>query len=405
MMHVIEPAVWLIVLVVGLPQLSETVYTPSLPEIARALRASEAMVEHTLTIYLLSFALGTLFWGWVSDRIGRKPCILVGLGIFILGCIGCYSSETLSLLMTSRFVQAFGGSIGSVLGQSLCRDAFQGSDLGRVYSTIGSALALFPALGPVIGGLIAEWYGWSNIFLFLIAFALLIGTCVFFLLPETHPSHKRTPTSLGPLAYALLTDKRVMGCAFLVGGVNGINFSYFAEGSFCLISILGLSPSLYGASFIAIAASSALGGLYSRMLHARQVTGEAIIRLGLQILLGATTFGALCATVFFFRGGGVIAQHAFLLRGIILVTQMITMFGVCMITSNALALALVDYKKAIGSATSLFGFFYYCFISLFTFGMGALHNGTLLPMPLYFCGIVLSMLVVERFTLRQNRAH
>jgi hypothetical protein len=71
-----------------------------------------------------------------------------------------------------------------------------------------------------------------------------------------------------------------------------------------------------------------------------------------------------------------------------------------MVTSSALALALVDYKWCVGTASSLFGFFYYCFISLFTLGMGMLHNGTLLPMPLYFLSIAIFMIVAKKATLR-----
>src|SRR5688500_19038301 len=98
-MEILVPAIWLIILIVGLPQLSETVYTPSLPDIAHSLNVAESMVEYTLTIYLFGFALGTLFWGKVSDRIGRKPCVIAGLLIFIIGCIGCYYATTITALM------------------------------------------------------------------------------------------------------------------------------------------------------------------------------------------------------------------------------------------------------------------------------------------------------------------
>lgn len=93
--------------------------------------------------------------------------------------------------MLSRFVQAFGGSIGSVLGQAICRDAFHGPALGRVYSSIGIALALFPAPGPVIGGIIAEYFGWHSIFLFLMVFALTLTILVSIKLPETHHKNNR----------------------------------------------------------------------------------------------------------------------------------------------------------------------------------------------------------------------
>ena len=156
---VLLPAIWLIVLIVGLPQLSETVYTPSLPDIAHALQTSDAMVEYTLTIYLFGFAIGTLFWGKISDKLGRKPCVIMGLVIFIMSCIGCYYSSTIEMLMISRLIQAFGASMGSVIGQAICKDAFHGAALGKVYSSTGSALALFPALGPVCGGIIAQHFG------------------------------------------------------------------------------------------------------------------------------------------------------------------------------------------------------------------------------------------------------
>lgn len=77
------PPLWIICLIVGLPQLSETVYTPSLPEISRDLNVSHSYVEYTLTIYLAAFAIGTLFWGWLSDRLGRKKCILYVMVLFV----------------------------------------------------------------------------------------------------------------------------------------------------------------------------------------------------------------------------------------------------------------------------------------------------------------------------------
>ncbi len=395
MTYILLPAIWLIVLIAGLPQLSETVYTPSLPEIADALETSEAIVEYTLTIYLLGFALGTLFWGKISDKLGRKTCIISGLFIFIIGCIGCYFSSNIEMLMISRLVQAFGGSIGSVLSQAICRDAFHGPALGKVYSATGSALALFPALGPLCGGLIAEMFGWRNIFIFLIGFAFLVTFLVILRLPETHPRGSRKQISIWDIATQLLTDKKVICLGVIVAGCNGIFFSYFAEGSFYLIKGLGLSPSHYGLSFAGIAISTMLGGMFSKRLH-NQHSFKDIISYGLYIITLATTIFSFIA---------LINHHLWILPPPIMIavtifSQMGSAFGMCMATSNALAFALVDYKHAIGTASSLFGFFYYCLISIFTFFMGSLHDGTLLPMPLYFLSLSCFMIIVNRIYLR-----
>lgn len=394
MTHALLPALWLIVLIVGLPQLSETVYTPSLPDIAHALHAEESMVEYTLTIYLFGFAIGTLFWGKLSDHFGRKPCVLAGLFIFILGCIGCYFSSTIEMLMISRFIQAFGGSIGSVLGQAICRDSFHGPSLGKAYASIGSGLAIFPAIGPVIGGVIAQHFGWASIFLSLVLFAIILTLLVAKLLPETHQVANRQSVSILEISSSLLKNKKVIGFGLIVSACNGISFSYFAEGSFYLIKILGLTPSEYGLSFIAIAAATMMGGILSKKLHNHH-TAKTIMGYGLVIILASASI----FSVFTVIHTNILPLSTNLMIGITILSQMSIMFGICMATSNALAVALVDYKWCIGTASSLFGFFYYCLISLFTLGMGALHNDTLLPMPLYFFGISLFMLIVQKFMI------
>lgn len=396
-MDILIPAIWLIVLIVGLPQLSETVYTPSLPDIADSMNVSEAMVEYTLTIYLLGFAIGTLFWGILSDKIGRKLCVLAGLLIFILGCIGCFYATTITELMISRFIQALGGSIGSIIGQAICRDAFQGAALGKAYSSIGAALAVFPAVGPVMGGLIAQHFGWSSIFLFLTSFALILTMLVIKYLPETHHAENRKSISVMTIAKSLLCNIKVLGFGLIVAACNGIAFSYFAEGSFYFIKILGLSASQYGLSFVPIALVTMTGGIVSKHLH-NWYTSQTIMRYSLRLLAIATLLFSITAFAFVYYA--LFSSQTMIFAAIFM--QMLTMFNICIITSNALALALVDYKWCTGTASSLFGFFYYLFISFFTFGMGYLHNGTLLAMPLYFFALSCLMLLVEKYMLRNQ---
>ena len=394
MTSVFVPIVWLIVFTVGLPQLSETIYTPALPDIAKSLQTSEAFVEYTLTIYLFGFAIGTLFWGKLSDRLGRKPCILLGIVVFILGSLGCYYSSSIGMLLLSRLIQAFGGSIGSVLGQAVCRDVFHGPALGRMYSAIGSALAVFPAIGPVIGGFLSENYGWQSVFPVLVVFAVILMLLVMLCLPETYPADQRRPVALGSVAMRMVRDKKVIGFGLIVAGCNGIIFSYYAEGSFYLIDLLGMSPSAYGLSFIAIALSTMLGGYMSkRMQHL--YTSDKIMNYGIwAMILGS----AVLAFVILLQSVLPLPDRFLVL--VTIITQMLVMFGTCMAASNALAGALGDYKDCIGTALSLFGCFYYAMIALFTFGMGSLHDGTLYPMPLYFLAIGCFMLLVRKLMIQ-----
>lgn len=392
MKHHTLPAIWLIILIVGLPLLSETVYTPSLPDIAHALSVSDSWVEYTLTIYLFGFALGTLIWGNLSDKWGRKPCLVAGLAIYLVGCLGCYLSDSIFWLMVSRFIQAFGGSVGSVLGQAICRDAFHGPTLGKVYASVGAALAVFPAIGPIIGGAIDQNFGWSAIFLFLITFGALVLGLSMWSLAETHHKESREHIPLKDTLFKMMRDRHVIGYGFLVAAANGIAFSYYAEGPFFMIDLLKLTPSQYGLTFIALASATLCGGLVGRKLHDHR-DSRAILNYG----LGTTLLGS-----FFFVGIIGIPFNRILLIGGSLLAMMLMMGGIALVTSNALSLSLVGYKKCIGTASSLFGFFYYSLVSLFTLGIGYLHNETLAVMPIYFCGIAVFMIVINKTLLREK---
>jgi DHA1 family bicyclomycin/chloramphenicol resistance-like MFS transporter len=397
MKNVPLPPIWLLILITGLPQISETIYTPSLPDIAHSLQVPDAWVEYTLTIYLASFALGTLFWGILSDRWGRRPCLLVSLVIYILGCVGCYFSDSISLLLLSRFVQGFGGSTGSVLGQAIARDAFRGVERGKVYSLVGSAISLTPAIGPFIGGIIDQYFGWSSIFLILMGAGGIVLLILCLKLEETHLT-RGSSISLKNLARDLRRDKRVLGYGSLVGSCLGIWFSYYAEGSFYFIDLLELTPSTYGFSFLGLALAGVFGGWLSRRLH-DHLSSQAILWKGILVQLSGASFFVAAIVI-----SGFLSVPVFLSITFTIVSIMVMSVGTNMIIPNSLSLALEDYQHAVGSASSFFGFYYYSMISLFTLGMGLLHNGTLYPMPIYFFFISLFILTIYlKFVRKKER--
>lgn len=394
----LKPTLWLIILIIGLPQLSETVYTPSLPDIAQSLAVSANMVEYTLSIYLLGFAVGVLFWGRFSDKVGRKPSLIAGLSIYLLGCAGCYFADSIYPLMLARFIQAFGGSTGSVIGQTIARDAFESHERGRTFATIGVALAFAPAIGPVIGGYTDHFFGWSAVFLVLIAIGSYILLKVCRELPETKPQDFITEKR--PFfrdAFKVLTDMRILIYGFLVGGCNGIVFGYYAEGPFYFIELMGMTPSNFGLISLGMAGPMLLGAFSCRKMLSKGMSGELIIIIGCSIcIIGSLTLLTLSYSGFVNAGNGLLAISACM--GVI----MFIMMGIPMIVSNCLSSALEHYGHMTGTAASFFGGYYYLVITLMTGLMGSIHNGTALPMPLYFVGIGLSMLAAFGYYIKAS---
>lgn len=377
----------LILFIAGISQLSETLYTPSLPSITKNLITSPNLVAYTLTSFLVGFAIGTLFWGTVSDKFGRKPCIVLGIIVFMISSIFCGLSNNISSLIAFRLIQGFGASIGSVLGQAIARDSFSGADLTRVYVTIGTSLSFFPAVGPFIGGLINERIGWRGSFFTLAIFAALLIFAIIKKLPETMIV-KAQKVNFFEVIFKIVKDKNVIVFGLIVGICNGISFSYFSEGSFFLIEMLKLSPSKYGASFAAIASGSIIGGFISKRMIKQGFNQKQIISLGIALVV-IINFAFLIASVLYVY----ISYKPIYLIFITIIAQSVSSIGICMATTVSLSIALMDYKWCTGTASSLFGFFYYLIASGSTMLIGFLHNGTAIIMPLCFFGLALMMVI------------
>lgn len=400
MTKTVAPALWLLVLIIALPQISETIYTPSLPDIARCLFVECSAVEHTLTIYLFGFAVGVGLWGNVSDHFGRKPILLLGFALYVLACVGCYFSNSIESLLLFRFLQSFGGSVGSVLGQAISRDAFALHERGRVFSIIGIAMSFSPALGPLIGGYLDQYFGWKSVFAFLCLTGLTVGLLAKFHLTETLTTTKDKfdRRAFFKSLIHVATNKRVICFALIVAGCNGIIFSYYAEGPFYFIDILKMSPSHYGLMSLVYAIPFIIGGLISKHLNKIAWSLSKILTLGVMIVLLSITLFDL-ATEF-----GLISTHHPLSAIIISIGfMMASMLGIAILIPNSLSSALQGYTVNTGQAASVFGFIYYALIAAFTYLMGILHDGTLLAMPRYFTGIAAMMFVVQRLFL--NKRH
>lgn len=370
---------YLMMLIVALPQLSETIYTPSLPSIAAAFATTATIIEHTLTMYLIGFACGVFFWGTLSDRIGRKPGLYAGLCVYACASIGCYYTNALWALMLMRFMQAFGASTGSVLGQAVARDSTALEDRGKLFSTISIALAFAPAVGPVIGTALTALAGWRVIFLFLTLFAIFLALLLHAKMPETHPGLTHQSgliRRVATCALAMIYDRRLLMSGVMIGGVNGLLFGYFAESPFYFKTILGFSDYAFGLLSLTVMIPLFAGSLISRLLNHQRFPSGRIIA---------------CGIAFIFSGGSMLlvlsicswlAPAVLGFMSIALIS--VSMTGVTMVIPNVLGHALEPYKQFAGTAASLFGLYYYALIAFFTAIMALLHNGTVHQLPLFF---------------------
>lgn len=379
------PSLFLLTLLVAFPQLSETIYVPSLPDIARVLHTSDNAVQLTLSIYFIGFAVGVFVWGALSDRIGRRPAMLWGIFVYGIGSLCCYFSTSIESLLISRFVQAFGASTGSVVTQTILRESIDGDQRHAVFAKISAAIALTPALGPFVGGWIDQFFGFKVVFFTLVFMAVGIYLYTFLRLPETRTSMTVQKVNVFAVLKRLVTDSQVLAFSFLISGLNGIMFSYYAESPFIFMEYFQITPGMYGFLGVVVASGSIVGAILSKRMLGRD-SAEKIILQGCVVITIATALFlgiVLCGT-----------DSSLFYMVLILMAVFLLFIGIGMAIPNCLSLALVTFKDVLGTASALFGMSYYFAISFFTWGMSLLHNDSLLTMPVYFMVIALAITVV-----------
>ena len=231
-------------------------YLPTLPAIARDYGTSAAAVQLTLSTFFVGMALGQLFFGPLSDRIGRRPTILIGCAVYVAASLFCALAPTIEALVAGRFFQALGCCAAMVTCRAIVRDRYDHRDSARIFSLLMLVLAIAPLLAPTVGGWIAAAAGWHAVFYAFVAVGVAISAAVGLRLDESR-SAATAQAARGQdvlSAYArLLGHKRLIGY-LLVGAANGATlFSYIAASPDLVVNSWGFSESQFGLVFAAIA--------------------------------------------------------------------------------------------------------------------------------------------------------
>jgi DHA1 family bicyclomycin/chloramphenicol resistance-like MFS transporter len=267
-------------------------YIPAFSGIARALDASPAAMQQTLSAYLFGFAFMNLFHGALSDSFGRRPVVLWGLVVFTVASAGCALAETIGQLVFFRALQGLSTGAGIVVSRAVVRDMFPPEQAQKVMSQITIYFGVAPAVAPIVGGWLFVHLGWHSVFWFLTGVGVFLWVANYKLLPETLHADHRLPFHVRSLMQGygqLLSDPRFFLLA-LASGVpfNGL-FLYVLAAPEFLGTHLRLAPTEFFWFFITtiagiMAGSWTSGRLAGRIAPQRQIRWGFVVMLAVSVL-------------------------------------------------------------------------------------------------------------------------
>jgi MFS transporter, DHA1 family, multidrug resistance protein len=357
-------------------------YLPALPAIAQDLKAGAAGVQLTLPAFFAGLAVSQLFFGSLADHWGRRPPLLCGLALAVIGSTGCALSAGVTGLTVWRVVQALGVGSASVIPRAVIRDRFDVAHTARALSLLGLITGLGPILAPQLGGAILLIAGWRFEFWLLSALGAACFTIAFFTLRESIPENR--VSSLGPkLWLSLLTDRRYFRYALPANLVQSTVFAYIAGAPFVFIDHFHLTPQQFAWMF----GLNAIG-----LMIAGRVNAHIVSRLGPELIfrramlwtagIGIVLFGMALGNIGGFWGMA-IPQLLF-----------ISMLGFNF--SNGFALALADFGASAGTASALFGTLQFLFAGLAGTAVSVLYDGTGRAMAGVVCGAAIAAVIFYR---------
>ena len=267
-------------------------YLPSFHEIAEKLHATSLEVQQTLSIYLLSFAVMTLWHGAIADRFGRRNVILVAVGLFAVASAGCTLATRIEHLWFWRAMQGMTAGAGIVISRAIVRDLYDGAPAQRLMSQITMMFARAPAIAPVIGGWLQMFFGWRSVFAFLVVSTAALWLACWKLLPETLPPEKRQslrPAYLGATYWKVMTSPPfLLACAAVSLNFAGF-FIYVLSAPVFLMTHLGVPETGFLWLF-----GPAMGGLmFGSWLSGRvagKISPSRTILLGYMVMASAAAF-------------------------------------------------------------------------------------------------------------------
>ncbi|MGW7417993.1 Bcr/CflA family multidrug efflux MFS transporter [Streptomyces sp. NPDC054863] len=342
----------LVTLVLGgltaLPPLSMDMYLPALPEVTKALSSPAATVQLTLTACLAGMALGQLVVGPLSDKLGRRRPLLVGMVVYVLATAICALAPNAELLIAFRLLQGLAGAAGIVIARAVVRDMYDGVEMARFFSTLMLISGVAPVIAPVIGGQVLRLTDWRGIFYVLTGVGVLLTLVVWKWLHETLPQERRHTGGVGEALRTmkgLLADRVFTGYMITGGLAFAVLFAYISASPFVVQEIYGASAQTFSLLFGVNSVGLIVVGQINGKILVGRVRLDKVLAFGLAVVtLAAVALLLMTSGVFGEVGLWPVAAALFVLM---------SAMGLIMPSTNTQALMRTPH--AAGSASALLG--------------------------------------------------
>jgi DHA1 family bicyclomycin/chloramphenicol resistance-like MFS transporter len=333
----------LLVAMTGVAPISLYMLVPALPKLATSFGRDISVVQMTVSLYMVGIACSQIIMGPLSDRFGRRPVLLAGLGLMVLASGGCILAQTLPQLIVARFLQALGGATGMVISRAIIRDLYSRDRIGAMISLVIGVMMIAQMLSPLTGGLLDIAFGWRSIFYLITAASLVITVAIALALPETRRDRAAGSGFRGDVG-SLMTSRAFIGYMLCQVLASQIIFAFAGGGPYIVVTQMGRSSAEYGAWFATTAFAYLIGNLFCVRFAPRHSL-EGLIWFGLALQLAGSLLNLAWSVI------GLNQAPAWLFG-----TQMIVMFANAFVMSNSAAGAISVRPEAAGTASGAMGF-------------------------------------------------
>ena len=359
---------------------------PAVPMIRQDFAVSDDIAQLTLSLSMAAIAFGTLTYGPLADKFGRKRIIMLGLSICVAGSLLCALAESIEALVAGRFVQAFGAAVGLVLARAIIRDVHDPAESARAIATLVMVMVVIPMFSPAAGGELLVRFGWQSIGAVFAVLSVVILLLIGFSLPETLKEpvpFAGVGAMLGTFG-ALLSCRVFSGYAFCVAFVSVVFFSFIAAGPEILVSVYGRPANEYGYYFILLPSGFMAGNFIARH-YGSTLHIDRLMVVGMVIAIAG-----ICLAFALHLAGW---RHPLALFAPV----SLTVLGNGITLPGAQAAAINEFPRLAGSASGLMGFLQMALSALAAQLVGAVYNGT--AYPLIFIMLAASLLSLGSFRI------